>query len=117
MLGKHRSTGYNHIVMATAKKSPVKKSPARKPAAKRTATKAPAGKSREDALAEKALKLVDEAASALRTGIKSGAESTEKTRLATKRHAHRLLTQAQTSLVDAISETTSSLHKIINKLP
>jgi len=105
--------------MATAKKTPTRKPAARKPAAKKTTTKkaATAKPSREDVLVEKAIKLVDEAAEALRSGIKTGGETASKVNVQSKKKAHKLLTQAQTSLVDALSETTSALHKAINKLP
>lgn len=97
-----------------------KKTAAKKPAAKaarpRTTKKpAPAGP-REEALANDALKLVDKAAALLRKGIRSGAETTQKTRLEAKHQAHGLLTKASSVLGDLLNESASTLHKVINKI-
>ena len=71
---------------------------------------------REEALANDALKLVDKAAALLRKGIRSGAETTQKTRLEAKHQAHGLLTKASSVLGDLLSESTSTLHKVISKI-
>jgi hypothetical protein len=52
----------------------------------------------------------------LRKGIRSGAETTQKTRLEAKHQAHGLLTKASSVLGDLLSESTSTLHKVINKI-
>ena len=102
--------------MATTNKKTKANKPAPKTARSRTTKKpAPAGP-REEALANDALKLVDKAAALLRKGIRSGAETTHKTRLEAKHQAHGLLTKASSVLGDLLSESTSTLHKVINKI-
>lgn len=98
-------------------KSPARKAAARKTTGKRTTARPsrPAGP-REDKLASGALRLVDEAAALLRKGIRTGAETSEKTRTDTRKKAHNLLTRASSSLGQLLSEGTSTLHKVINKL-
>jgi len=104
--------------MATTKKKTTARKPApgktkfRTAAAKRSS---PAG-AREEALANDALKLVDKAAALLRKGIRSGAETSYKTRLEAKHQAHGLLTKASSALGELLSESTSTLHKVINKI-
>ncbi|MDD5199688.1 MAG: hypothetical protein PHC88_07775 [Terrimicrobiaceae bacterium] len=114
--------------MATAKKKPVakKSTPTRakaaaKPAAKKTASKVntktthvPSG--REAKLAEQALKFVDEAASVLRGGIRSGAETTAKSRIAAKKKASALLDKASSNLSKAIRDSASALQDILGKI-
>ena len=75
----------------------------------------PAGP-REEAIANDALKLVDQAASLLRKAIRSGAETSRTTRLKAKHQAHGLLTKASSTLGQVLSESTSTLHKVINKI-
>lgn len=117
--------------MATAKKKPAakksttskakatkpKKSTAKKTTtAKKVNTKTthvPAG--REQKLAEQALKFVDEAASVLRSGIRTGAETTAKSRIAAKKRASSLLDKASTNLSKAISSGSSTLQGLIGK--
>ena len=99
-----------------------KKTTAKKPAPKTTRSRTTAAKKpgsagpREEALANDALKLVDKAAALLRKAIRSGAETTQKTRLEAKHQAHGLLTKASSVLGNLISESTSTLHKVINKI-
>lgn len=117
--------------MATAKKKPAaKKSPASKakakPAPKKTTTtkkkdavntadtKVPAG--REHKLAEQALKLVDQAASVLREGIRTGASTTAKSRIAAKKKANDLLDKASSNLTKAIHHGNDSLQKLLGKI-
>lgn len=114
--------------MATAKKKPAaKKSTTAKAAApKATPKKTPAAKvnvksthipsGREAKLAEQALKLVDEAASVLRAGIRGGAETTAKSRIAAKKRAHTLLDKASTNLSKAIGDGASVLQGLIGKI-
>ena len=103
--------------MATTKKKTTAKKPAPKTARSRKATtKSTSAAPREEALANDALKLVDKAAALLRKGIRSGAETTQKTRLEAKHQAHGLLTKASSVLGDLLSESTSTLHKVINKI-
>ncbi|CAN5379651.1 hypothetical protein BH09VER1_BH09VER1_06760 [soil metagenome] len=113
--------------MATKKKAaPAKKSTSKakatsvkkKVAAKASPTKAstkPTGP-REQAIATSALKLVDEAAAALRKGIRTTADTTEKTRHESKKKAHDLLTKATSSLSSLLGGTASALHKAIGKI-
>ena len=103
--------------MATTKKKNTAKKPAPKTANSRTtaAKKSTAGP-REEALATEALKLVDKAAALLRKGIRSGAETTHKTRLEAKQQAHGLLNKASSVLDDLLTESASTLHKVINKI-
>lgn len=104
----------------TAKKSPVKavkkaapkKAPARKTSPKKSK---PAGP-REQKAASAALKLVDEAAALLRKGIRTSADTTEKTRHEAKQKAHALLNKASSSLGDLLSGSTSVLRSAINKI-
>lgn len=112
--------------MATKKKAaPAKKSAKAKVASvkKKTTSKhkrkssvdKPIGP-REHALASSALKLVDEAAAALRKGIRVTADTTEKTRHESKKKAHDLLTKATSSLSSLLGGTSSALHKAIGKI-
>jgi len=102
-----------------AAKRTVKKVTASKPKAKKakTAKKAsrPAGP-REHAVASSALKLVDQAAALLRRGIKTSADTTEKSRLEAKKRAHNLLSQATSSLSGILGSGADALHKAISKL-
>jgi hypothetical protein len=104
--------------MATTKKktTPRKtgdtKSKSRTAAAKKST---PAGP-REEAVASDALKLVDKAASLLRKAIRSSAETSRTTRLEAKHQAHSLLTKASSALGQVLSESASTLHKVINKI-
>lgn len=116
----------------TAKKSPVKKA-APKKSASRSSTKRTTVKSgrptlkavkkkstsvgpRENELETNALKLVDQAAKILRDGIRTGAKTSEKSRLRAKQEAHSLLNKASTSLDDLLSGSTSILRRVINKI-
>jgi hypothetical protein len=118
--------------MATAKKKPAaKKAPASKakakPAPRKTTTKStkkdnvntadtkvPAG--REHRLAEQALKFVDQAASVLREGIRTGASTTAKNRIAAKKKANDLLDKASSNLTKAIHHGNDSLQKLLGKI-
>lgn len=99
----------------SAKSAPAKKAPAKATTAKAKHSTRPAGP-REQKLASTALKLVDEAASLLRKGISTTADTSEKARLDAKKKAHNLLTKAHSSLSDVLSGGTSALHKIIGKV-
>ncbi len=121
---------------ASAKKtSQPKKIATKKPVAKKTApkakkpvTKKPVAKAKkpvakkisvqhfEDVLTKEALKLVDQAATILRTGIKTSQKSTSKAREATHKKAHGLLGKATRHLDDALKSGSSFLNKAINKL-
>lgn len=115
--------------MATAKKTTAPKksatsAKAAKPAPKKTTTASsakaratasvPAG--REAKLAEQALKLVDEAASVLRSGITTSAETTAKSRIAAKKRAQSLLDRASNNLTKALGDGTSVLKGLIGKI-
>lgn len=109
--------------MATTKKSSSKKIPSSKksnPVSKSTkkpASKKPTAKvSKEDKIAAEALKLVDEAAALLRSGIRSGAKNTAEARASAAKKAHGLLTKATGGLSSALSGTSSALHKVIKKI-
>ena len=71
---------------------------------------------REHKLAAQALKLVDEASSILRSGIREGAATTAKSRIAAKKKAHDLLGKASVQLTKALDESTSALQKLIEKI-
>jgi hypothetical protein len=101
---------------ATTKPAP-KKAAAKKPAPKKSsATHSKAAGPRETAAANAALKLVDEAASLLRKGIRTSANTTEKSRHEAKKKAHDLLNKASSSLGDLLSGSTSALRSVINKI-
>ena len=115
---------------AAKKKPAVKKAPA-KAKAKTTTTKksapvaakkvkkavdsTPRGP-RETKAANNALKLVDQAAAALRKGIRDGAGVSEKNRLAAKKKAHELLTKATSSLGGLLDSSSSILKSAIDKI-
>jgi hypothetical protein len=99
-------------VKSAPKKTASRKSK-KKPLPAKTATKS---KPAVDGMAERALSLVDEAAALLRSGIRRGAKTTEKSRAAAKKRAHRLLGQASTNLSRAIEDGASSLQRILKKL-
>lgn len=94
-----------------------KKSAPKKKAAKRKTVKQsrPAGP-REQKLANNALKLVDQAASILRQGIRTSANTTEKARHEAKQKAHNLLNRASDTLGDILSGGTSTLRNVINRI-
>ncbi len=103
----------------TVKKSRVakgsaKKSKSGKSGGKASAAKAP--KSREHALAESALKLLDQATDVLRSGIRQGAATTAKSRLAAKKKAHVLVGQATTELAKAIETGGAALQRLLGKI-
>jgi hypothetical protein len=117
--------------MATAKKKPAAKKstpskvkakvskalPKKKAMPAKVSTKAtsvPAG--REHKLAEQALNFVDEAASVLRSGIREGAATTAKSRIAAKKKANDLLGKASSNLSKAIGDGASALQNLLGKI-
>ena len=97
----------------TKKKTTVKTTAVKKPA---PVKKVKSTASPEHKAATAALKLVDEAATLLRSGNSTSAKTTEKTRLEAKTKAHSLLNKASSSLADILGTSTSLLRKAINKL-
>ena len=77
-------------------------------------TSVPAG--HEHKLAEQALKFVDEAATLLRSGIREGAATTAKSRIAAKKKAHDLLGKASSNLSKAIEDGSSVLQDLLKKI-
>jgi hypothetical protein len=102
--------------MATTKKNDSRSKADSKRTDAPTGAKKSAAEPREEALAQEALKLVDEAAALLRKGIRSSAATTHKTRLEAKQQAHGLLNKASTVLDDLLSQSSSTLHKVIDRL-
>lgn len=100
----------------TARKATVRKAAAHKstPTTKAKPSR-PAGP-REEKLANSALKLIDEAASLLRKGVKTTADVSEKNREAARKRAHSLLTKATSSIGGLLDSGSSALHKAISKL-
>ena len=101
--------------MATKKKTSApktKKAAAKKTAAKKTTTLG----SIDHKIASNALKLVDQASTLLRKGIRTGANTSEKARHEAKQKAHALLNKASSTLGDLLSGSTSALRSVINKL-
>ena len=70
----------------------------------------------EHKLADEALKFVDEAATLLRSGIREGAATTAKSRIAAKKKAHLLLEKASVNLSKAIDDGTSVLQALLKKI-
>jgi hypothetical protein len=107
---------------AAKKSTPAKKKPAAKAHSKKAASPKVSTKSttvphgREHKLAEQALKLVDQAASVLRSGIREGAATTAKSRIAAKKKANDLLGKASSSLSEAIKRSSSTLQDLIGKI-
>jgi hypothetical protein len=100
-------------VKKTAAKNPLKK----KTIPAKVSSKAePIPHGREHKLAEQALKFVDEAASLLRSGIREGAATTAKSRIAAKKKAHNLLGKASVNLSKAIGDGASVLQDLIKKI-
>jgi uncharacterized protein HemX len=97
---------------ATKKPATKKKSAHAKPAPK-VRSKKNGGPTK---LATQALKILDEAAVLLRTGIQEGTQTTERTRILAKKKAHSLLGKASRTLSHAIEDGTSTLQKIIKKM-
>ena len=103
--------------MATTKKKETGSDAASRKGARGTgAAKKSTTGPREEELANEALKLVDQAAALLRKGIRSGAETTHKTRLEAKQQAHGLLNKASSVLGDLLSQSSSTLHKVIDRI-
>jgi len=67
-------------------------------------------------LATQALKFLDEATVVLRTGIREGAQTTEKSHILAKRRAHSLLGKASKTLSQAIEDGASTLQDFIKKM-
>ncbi len=99
---------------AAVKPAPKKTVPAKTAKVNTKASHIPSG--REAKLAEQALKFVDEAASVLRTGIRSGAETTAKSRIDAKKRANALLGKASTNLSKAIGDGASVLQNLLGKI-
>ncbi len=70
----------------------------------------------EDTMSKQALKLVDEAATILRQGIKTSQKTTSKARETAHKKAHALLGKATQHLDDALKSGSSFFRKAINKL-
>jgi hypothetical protein len=100
----------------TKKKDAAQKAGPKKGTARAAAAKKSPARGREEALADEALKLVDKAAVLLRKGIRTSAETTHKARLDAKHKAHGLLNKASSLLGDLLSESASTLHKVISKI-
>ena len=100
------------------KKVTVKKSAPKRPVAKakKPVAKKISAQHFEDVLTKEALKLVDEAATLLRSGIKTSQKNTGKAREAAHKKAHSLLGKATRHLDDALKSSSSFLHKAISKL-
>lgn len=99
------------------KSSTTKAAPKKKATPVKVSTKAiPVPSGREHQLAEQALRFVDEASSILRDGIREGAATTAKSRIAAKKKAHDLLGKASVNLTKALEESTSALQKLIGKI-
>ena len=104
--------------MATTKKKTTAKKPATEPSQipnKRQRKSSPPDRAKKR-LANDALKLVDKAAALLRKGIRSGAETTHKTRLEAKHQAHDSSDQSIVRPRELLDESTSTLHNVINKI-
>jgi hypothetical protein len=71
---------------------------------------------RHTKLATRALKFLDEATALLRTGIREGAQTTEKSHILAKRKAHSLLGKASKTLSHAIEDGASTLQDFIKKI-
>lgn len=109
--------------MPTKKVKPAVKKPAPKSTPKKKAMPAKVSSKtdeiphgREHKLADQALKFVDEAATLLRTGIREGAATTAKSRIAAKKKAHLLLGKAADNLSKAIEDGTSVLQDLLKKI-
>jgi hypothetical protein len=100
----------------TKKKQTATKATPRRTSQRNTGAKKSAAGTREEALADEALKLVDKAAALLRKGIRTGAETTQKTRLGARQEAHGLLNRASSVLGNLLNQSTSTLHKVIDKI-
>jgi hypothetical protein len=101
----------------TKKKTTPKKAASGQRKSRSTAAKQakPAGP-REEAIANDALKLIDQAAGLLRKAIRSGAETSHTRRLEAKQQAHTLLTKASSTLGHVLDRGASTLHNVINKI-
>ena len=117
-LGKSSNPAYVDSMPAKKKKTTARKSTPKAPVKKKksTAKKAKPAGLREHEIASSALKLVDQAAALLRQGIRTSANTTEKTRLEAKQKAHTLLNKASSSLSGLLSGSTSTLRNVLNKL-
>jgi hypothetical protein len=96
---------------------------AKKPATKKKSTHAKLTRKvttkktvRHTKLASQSLKILDEAAALLRTGIQEGTQTTERSRVLAKKKAHILVGKASKTLSQAIEDGASTLQGIIKKL-
>lgn len=115
---KSKKTAAKKVSTSKAKKVTTKKAAPKRPVAK--AKKSPAKQSSaqhfEDRLTKEALKLVDEAASILRSGIKASQKNSSKARETVHKKAHTLLGKATRHLDEAVKSGSSFLRQAINKL-
>lgn len=105
------------VKAAVKKPAPKKSTPGKTTSAAKASTKTtkiPAG--REAKLAEQALKFVDEAAAVLRSGIRSSAETTAKSRIEAKKKANVLLGKASSNLSKAIGDGASALQNLLGRI-
>lgn len=111
------TTKQNSSKKTSSKKSNSNSKTSKKPVSQKPTSKASASKiSKEDQIAADALKLVDEAAALLRSGIRQGAKTSVETRSSVAKKAHELLTKATGGLSAVLSETSSALHKVVKKI-
>lgn len=99
--------------MATTKSTAKKSTPKKSTSAKATPV---AKQSAEEKISGDILKLVDQAAALLRSGVRTGAKNTGNARVAAAKKAHSLLTKATGGLTHAIEDTSSTLQKGLKKL-
>ncbi|MEO6054231.1 MAG: hypothetical protein ABIP97_09485 [Chthoniobacterales bacterium] len=103
--------------VTTKRKAAAKTKPAGKTIVKRIKSKIPkTPSSAVHHVAGSALKLVDQAASLLRLGIRNSASQTEKTRLETKKRALSLVSKASEHLNKAVNTGTGGVRDIIGRL-
>ena len=120
---KRRPASKQRLTRKVSKKTAAKNHAVKKPVAKKkslpskVSTKVTAKKSiQHNKLAKQALEFLEEATSLLRTGIREGTKTTEKSRIIVKKKAHNLLGKASTHLSKAIEEGASTLQDIIKKI-
>ncbi|MEO8206113.1 MAG: hypothetical protein ABI615_08025 [Chthoniobacterales bacterium] len=101
----------------TKRKASPKRKAAPKSVVKRIKAKIPKSPSSAvHQVAGSALKLVDQAASLLRLGIRNSASQTEKARLETKKRALSLVSKASEHLNKAVNTGTGGVRNIIGRL-
>ena len=117
-MSKTRKKSKTSVKKKAVKKPAARRAkPAKRKAVKKVTIKVPRSSSSAiDTVADSALKLVDQAASLLRSGIRTSANQTEKARLESKKRALSLVNQASGHLSKALDQGSGTIRNILSRI-